>query len=86
MSAKTNKLYGFSIYFLPRDGHGQLIKNAPQAVREFTVTEDKGDTLVLNDRWAIPKKGMTLDLGEFKVPLHGSIERVRDRMQKVIGL
>ena len=86
MTATNEKLYGFSVYFLPQDGLGRRLNGAPQAVREFTVTSDTGDTLVLNGQWSVDKKGMKLDLGAFQVPLDRSVEGVRGRMQNTLGL
>ncbi|MGF6440250.1 hypothetical protein [Paraburkholderia youngii] len=86
MSAKNEKLYGFSVYFLPQDGLGRRVSGAPQAVREFTVTSDTGDTLVLNDQWSVDKKGMKLDLGAFQVPLDRTVQGVRARSEATLGL
>lgn len=86
MSATTTKLYGFSVYFLPQDGLGERMEGTPMTVREFTVTEDRGDSLVLNDQWPVKKKGMKVCLGDFEVPLHRSLETARGSMRTKLGL
>lgn len=77
-------LYAWSLNFIPQDGFGREVDGTP-AIRQFEVTGESGQSLVVDHGRKVRKKDMVLELDGFSVSLYRSAESAATAMRRVLS-